>query len=300
MDGNVENNTSLYDLKGKIIAIPAVDNTLLKTGYAADAKVTGEELAARVKTADVVDNLTTEDAKKPLSANQGAVIKKQLDAINLSQAGTVGYNNSTSGLAATNMQSAIDEVAGKVGSVEDSVTDLANELDSVEENYLNKKGGGMVEGSVKVRIADNGFGTLNKNNSATEDNGTQMIDTSKTGKTAHIDVCAADGTFNYTDPDGNERIVHHEGTKPFSNYTGNGNAASRTIATKGIGRLLLVYCSTHCSLVTPKGAWVTDLNTGEIDWFDAGKVYYVVGNLITGTSNAAFNASGETYYYQGI
>lgn len=45
MDGNLENNQALNELKGKIIRIPRVDDTLSREGYAADAKKTGDALA---------------------------------------------------------------------------------------------------------------------------------------------------------------------------------------------------------------------------------------------------------------
>lgn len=294
MGGNLENNQALNELKGKIVRIPKVDDTLSREGYAADAKKTGDALNEKVNKSDVVDNLTTDDETKPLSARQGTVIKKQLDDINLSEAGAVGYNNGTSGLEATNMQSAIDEVAQKLGDI-DTISD---KVDNITEDYLNKKGGGMVEGPVKVRNADNGYGEVSKNNSDTADYGTQMVDVSKDGKSAKVAVSAANDTFVYADRDGNIRNVHHEGSKPFVEYKGNGSASPRTIATKGIGRLALVYCSTHQALVSPKGADVTDLTTGERKWIDSGKVNFLNGNLNTTTSNAAINASNETYYVQ--
>ena len=79
MDGTV--NTDGLELKGKIVAIPSVDASLTKNGYAADAKATGDALNARVKVADVVDNLTSDASDKPLSARQGAELKRLLDEL---------------------------------------------------------------------------------------------------------------------------------------------------------------------------------------------------------------------------
>lgn len=45
MDGNATENQELAELKGKIIEIPKVDSSLTKEGEAADAKVTGDEIA---------------------------------------------------------------------------------------------------------------------------------------------------------------------------------------------------------------------------------------------------------------
>lgn len=294
MDGNV----TKQNVEGSIVSIPRIDESLEREGYAADAKKTGDELNARVKKTDIVDNLTSEDADKPLSARQGKEIKKQLDAINMSQAGTVGYDNSASGLDATNMQTAVDELASDIKTQAGYIDDLANQMDNYEQDYLSKKGGGMVTGSVKVQNAVNGHGELSKNNSATADYGTQMVDVSKDGKSAKVAVSAANNTFVYTDRDGNIRNIHHEGSKPFFSYTGNGNAGIRNIATGGFGRLALVYCSTHQALVSPKGADVVDLTTGTRSWIDSGKVNFLNGTLQTITANDAFNKAGETYYIQ--
>lgn len=56
-----------------------VDNTLTVSGGAADAKVTGDRIntlnTEKINITDIVDNLTTNDAKKPLSAAQGVILK---------------------------------------------------------------------------------------------------------------------------------------------------------------------------------------------------------------------------------
>lgn len=282
MDGNVEINETLQSLKGKIVSIPVVDASLTKEGYAADAKTTGDALAARVKKDDIVDNLISDLTDAPLSAKQGKVLKELLDDMGASGAGGVDYDNTESGLEANNMQSAIDEVA------------------EIAKNAVSKNGGDMINGPVNVQNAENGFGTLKKNNTSSEDNGTQIIDTDKSGNTAHVDVSAVKDSFTFTGKDGVERTVLHDGNKPFDSYTGNGSAGTRKISTGGVGRLLMVYCSTHISFVTPKGAIVVDLSDGGISWIDNGKVNYLSGDYTTETANAAFNASGITYYLQVI
>lgn len=52
MEGNLESNQSYANLKGKVVSIPLVDETLSKKGDAADAKVVGEELKNRIKKDD--------------------------------------------------------------------------------------------------------------------------------------------------------------------------------------------------------------------------------------------------------
>lgn len=68
-------------VKGKLRMIPKLDDTLTKKGYSADAKATGDALNARVKTTDIVDNLSSDAADKPLSARQGAELMKRIDEL---------------------------------------------------------------------------------------------------------------------------------------------------------------------------------------------------------------------------
>ncbi len=58
-----------------------VDNTLTKSGDAADAKVTGDLLAEKVNTIDIINNLTSNLANKPLSAAQGVVLKSLVTSL---------------------------------------------------------------------------------------------------------------------------------------------------------------------------------------------------------------------------
>lgn len=288
MAGTLENNQAYEELKGKIHTIPKVDDTLTKQGHSADAKKVGEELEARVKKADIVDGFTSTATDKPASANAVRMLKEELDNKNTSQSASVGYNNSASGLKATNMQSAVDELA-------ENARNLAEDVD----NCLPRTGG-VVEGPLNIRTADNGYGQLLKNHSTDADYGTQVSDTSKDGKTAKLCVSAALNLLTFTDPEGNIRNIHHEGSKPFGSYKGNGSAVSRMIETGGIGRLALVYNPNHFSFVTPQGALVVKLSDGTIKWIEGGKIYFLNGTLGISTANEAFNSTDTDYYYQVI
>ena len=79
LNGNVSNKEKC--LRGKIRYIPEVDKSLTKSNQCAEAKATGEALEARVKKVDIVDVLTSDASDKPLSARQGAVLKRQLDEL---------------------------------------------------------------------------------------------------------------------------------------------------------------------------------------------------------------------------
>lgn len=280
--GDVKELEAMKTLRGKIKSIPQTDETLTKPGYSADAKIVGDALKERVRFADIVDNMTTDDPEKVVSARQAYLIGKQLASINLSEASTVGYNNAESGLNASNMQGAIDEVAAGV------------------KNSVSKKGTSLVEGALQVRNADNGYGSFSKNNSAAEDYGTQMMDIASDGKSAKVNVSAKMNLATFTDNAGNIRDIFHEGNKPFGSYEGNGIQNERIIDTKGIGRLVLVYNPHYFSFVTPEGALVVKLATGAVSWIDGSKVFFLNGNLVFHTVNAAFNEVDVTYHYQVI
>ena len=247
MEGNTQ---GLAELVGNILKVPAIDKTLTKEGYGADAKVVGEKF----------ENIATQMEKT-------------------SKASGITYDGTDSGLKSANVNDAIDEV------------------------YAFQKNGGKVGGRVDVGKYDNGYGSLNKNHSATEDKGTQLIDVSKTGDTAHIDVNASNtkwGTATFVGTDGEAKTMFHEGNKKFGSYTGIGNGNPFSVPTQGIGKLLLVYSKTSLCLVSPKGAIVITLSTGAFSWIDSAKVYYEDGILYVTTTNEAFNTLDETYYYQVI
>lgn len=79
---------------------------------------------------DVVDNVTTDDATKALSAKQGKLLKDAIDAIVIPAsypASDITYDNTTSGMTATDVQDAIDEVFTSVSDgkelIADAITD---------------------------------------------------------------------------------------------------------------------------------------------------------------------------------
>ena len=83
MDANVEKNTTLNHIEGKVVSIPVIDKTLTKSGRSADAQVVGNEIKRLDGRFNEVDPHFAEN---------------------------VQYNNENSGLDATNMQGAIDEM----------------------------------------------------------------------------------------------------------------------------------------------------------------------------------------------
>ena len=78
MDGNVTENQTLNNIKGKIVVIPSVDATLTKDGQAADAKVVGDRFTEWELLNAPVDNLESESTSRPLSANQGRALNEMI------------------------------------------------------------------------------------------------------------------------------------------------------------------------------------------------------------------------------
>ena len=198
----------------------------------------------------------------------------------------------------------LDVLTEKVGNVTTPKADVIPYGDTTVKEALDnafmKSEGGIIDGVVMMRNADNGYGSVMKNNSSTADYGTQLADTSASGNVAKITVNANANLLTYTGADGNIRDIHHEGNKRFGNYTGNGDATSREIDTKSIGRLLLVYNGLSFAFVTPEGALAIDLTNREFEWISNTKVFYVNGKMTLLTNDDALNKADTNYYYQAI
>lgn len=162
----IGNNEEKKSLNGKIVQIPTVDKTLSKSGYSADAKVTGDALKKKVNITDIVDNLTTDNANKPLSARQGAELKRRVDDIDPHFAENVNYDNTKSGFTAENVQDAIDEI--KVKAVKPTGSYQGNGNATARIIYVGGTGGwlGVCSGSYMIGIiTQNGAMFFNTTNS---------------------------------------------------------------------------------------------------------------------------------------
>lgn len=282
MDGTVQ--TTQVELKGEIVYIPEVDKTLTKDGYSADAKVTGERLD---------------------------ILAEQIGEQTNPSASNINFDNAGTSLKATTVQSAITEVAGKVeelGVGEEKLTELENDintletsLETLENNVVKNNDSSMIKGTLMVQNADNGYGSVMKNNSESADYGTQLADVSKSGKTAKITVNALSNLLTFTDSGGEIRDIFHEGNKQFRSYVGNG-FVTYAIEINSIGRLAIVYGDENLALVTPKGALTIKLSDGSMVWLDGSIMYYLDGVLFVIGTDAVdrFNRKNELYYIQAI
>ena len=274
MDGTVQ--TTQVELKGEIVYIPEVDKTLTKDGYSADAKVTGDRLNTL---AEQMGNLSTPNAS------------------------LVSYDNTNTDIDSVTVQGAITELNEKIGDgvSEEKLAEINNALAYFDQNMVTKNGSSMINGTLMLRKADNGYGSIMKNNSTDADYGTQLADLSKSGKNAKITVNALSNLLTFTDADGEIRNIHHEGNKRFGTYVGDGKASSG-VDTKSIGRFIIIYGDYDLAFVTPKGALTVKLTDGSIEWLDGSTMYCINGFVCIVNNKAAerFSRNGDVYYYQAI
>ena len=125
---------NLNCLKGKIASLSpyAVDKTLSVEGSSADSKAVGDALDKKVSYTDIVDDLTTSDSKRPLSAKQGVELKKSMT--NLS--GSVSESLS-------NMEHDIDALENSVNSAQNtanSASNLAKEAQQIASSKMSSDG----------------------------------------------------------------------------------------------------------------------------------------------------------------
>lgn len=110
MSGEIKERQVVF---GEASAPAPIDNSLKKKGFAADAAETGRRFEE---------------------------VNKRLDELNPVTAGGLSYDNSTSGLEATNVQSAVDEITDKVekavSSVDTGLEDALSKIDTKMEGYV--------------------------------------------------------------------------------------------------------------------------------------------------------------------
>lgn len=130
---------NLNCLKGKIASLSpyAVDKTLSVEGSAAESKVVGDALEKKVSYTDIVDNLTTSDSQKPLSAKQGVELKKAMN--NLSGSVTESLSN---------MEHDIDVLEDSVNSAQNTATSASNLAKAAQQTADSKM---SADGSVAMK-----------------------------------------------------------------------------------------------------------------------------------------------------
>mgnify|MGYP003289687816 CR=1 FL=1 len=140
MSGSVENNTTLYQIEGKVLSVPLIDNTLTKTGRSADAKAVGDQVAR---------------------------LDERLDNVDPHFAKNVQYDNSSSGLDAIDTQGAIDEIKN---GIDEMHTDLNNNFFGTHNKPRNFYKGDGSATSRKIEIGGVGGAVIIYSNNASDIN----------------------------------------------------------------------------------------------------------------------------------
>lgn len=269
INGNTEAKKSI---NGKVTVIPTIDKTLSKSGYSADAKVTGDALKKKVNTSDIVDNLTTNADNKPLSAKQGAELKRRIDDIDPHFAENVIYDNENGNFESKDVQGALDEISSRL-----TPTAVKTKNSSVKSDGV---------GEVLLSITDR------------NDNGHEryisISDKTKKGFLAD--------SLKYVEKDGNNYAVKNifgEHNKPTGSYTGNGSTATRTIDIGGVGGWLGVCCGSYMiGIITQNGAMFFNTTNSTVKCFPVAQAKYMSGVLTLASADTFLNGNGNIYYYQ--
>lgn len=137
-------STNLNCLKGKIrsLAPYAVDPTLAVEGAAADAKAAGDAISKKANAADIVDNLTTDDAKKMLSAKQGKVLKQSIDDFK-SEINLETQNAKETATSAQSKANSAQQTADTANTAAEEANAAAEAAQGTADNALPKAGGEM-------------------------------------------------------------------------------------------------------------------------------------------------------------
>lgn len=126
-------STNLNVLRGKIKSLSpyAVDPTLSVEGASAEAKSVGDALDKKVNTADIADNLETNESKVPLSAKQGVALNKAVKEAKAiaEQAKEAATNTDVSDIAVNKNG---DEMKGDLGMGEKRLYGLADPMEEDE------------------------------------------------------------------------------------------------------------------------------------------------------------------------
>ena len=93
--------------------------------------------------------------------------------------------------------------------------------------------------------------------------------------------------------------IHHTGNKPSGYYTGNGDATARTIDTKGLGDVCIIYGGGGIAIVTSNGA-ICGGGDGPVTpkSLSTSAIRFNAGVLTIKTTDSVVNANGGWYNYK--
>ena len=179
-----------------------------------------------------------------------------------------------------------------------------NKKTAAEINALPRDGSEPLIGRLTFKKTENGYGTLQKNHSASLDYGIYLsdygFDSEGNEKSVIMRLCAATRQFLVSfDGDGSAyyKDVLHTGNKPSGAYTGNGSdteAVTRAVDIGGIGNALMVYYPSGFAIVGYSGAIYAEDTTITCDK----KAIFRNGVLTIAGASCKLNVNQVGYTYQ--
>lgn len=251
---------SVKALKGMVVTLPRVDDTLTKAGYTADAKAMGEAF------------------------NQ---LNERFDNIDPHFAENVVYSHETSGITAETVQAALDWiVASYLKSTGGKLSgDLGIEKASPAVNLLNSSANRS--GALLCSNSSN----LILSNKKDDDNlvGIWLKPETEAPKD-YLDL------GRYVEGEFTRYSIHGEHNKQSGTYVGTGSETTVTIDTGSIGDVVMVNSGNGFAFVTPRGA-VCIAGT-DVHGLVSGDAKFSDGVLTLNTTDSTLNKASGNYYWQ--
>lgn len=271
-------------LEGKVQNIPKPDKTLKREGFPAEAKAVGEALNKKIDAEDIVNNVETEDAGKPLSAAMGKYLAELARGVGSNFADNVVYDNSDSGLDAHDVQYAITLLAHKLR----DVLSLDGGTMRGEDFYMDG-------GNVRLQGNENAF-WLQVLNEAMNLENRRLLALYNSNYAS--DLRQALKVESIIGGSKTEHLIYGEHNKRSGVYTGSGSTASRQIDTKSYGNLIIIFSSNGMAMAHPTGGIVFSGTSCAVK--SQAELSYTNGILTIANASKECNQSGIPYMYQAL
>lgn len=303
MDGNLEN---MQNITGKIKSLE-IDKTLSKKGKCAESKAVGDALATKVSITDIVDDLTSVSDDKPLSANQGRLLKRQIDDVDPHYAENMIYGDTNVKDALNNTHRAIGYTSTKnylpntmVSNIRYGVSCTLNDDKSFTLNGTNTKGS-----KIYLNLVGDGQHYIYEEIAGLEDGVEYIISGCPSGGTGAnysiASICQkADGsTFSFDDSGNGNTFTHEKGNK-YRIYIGiDSNVTITNVTFKPMIRKASEDATymPHVSVKSEIGKIIVDENLSVTVKASTATSIKSLTNLARGTYIATLRAIGSASTY---
>lgn len=276
------------------VAFEIIDGSItgnkLEPNYLADVQLEATKASQSATNAQESADNAEASAVRAEEAAQIAQSVSQVDIATTTTAGIVKPDGTT---ITVDADGTIHGVASGDFVTRPELEEYAKEEDLA--NYLPLDGGGTVKKASMLPL-------YVENTTASANASLIAFRTSGLGNIGSIGMNGKDTPAWINGAGTNAYKFHHEGNKPSGSYTGNGNSASRTISTGGIGKCILIMRKdwTHFAIVTASGGlgFRTASDGQNIEYLSEKEAKFVDGVLTLATTNGRVNASGYVFEYQ--